>query len=114
MIFIVQALDRPGTRALRTQARVPHLAFVADHASVFRFGGPLLGDDGRPLGSLMVLDLPDRDALDAHLAADPFFGSGLFQTVQVWQSAQVVPEARPGALRDALEAQRRQAAAATA
>lgn len=106
MLFIVQALDRPGTQALRTQARVPHLEFIADHTAAFRFGGPLLGADGRPVGSLMILDLPDRAALEAHLAADPFFSSGLFQTVQVWQSAQVVPEATPGALRAELDMQR--------
>ncbi|WP_395699137.1 YciI family protein [Aquabacterium sp.] len=112
MLFIVQALDRPDSQALRTQARVPHLEFVAGHTAVFRFGGPLLGADGRPVGSLMILDLPDRVALEAHLEADPFFGSGLFQTVQVWQSVQVVPEATPGALRAELDAQRRNAAAA--
>lgn len=114
MLFIVHAQDRPGSQALRTQARVPHLEFVATSASAFRFGGPLLGDDGQPLGSLMILDLPDRAALDAHLAADPFFGCGLFQVVQVWQTTQVVPEAIPGALRSELERQRRQAAAAAA
>jgi uncharacterized protein YciI len=110
MIFIVQALDRPNTQTLRTQARVPHLEFVADHASAFRFGGPMLGADGRPVGSLMILDLPDRAALEAHLEADPFFGCGLFQTVQVWQSAQVVPEAAPGALQAEIEHQRQQTA----
>ena len=60
----------------------------------------------------MILDLPDRAALEAHLAADPFFSSGLFQTVQVWQSAQIVPEATPGALRAELDMQRIHAAVA--
>lgn len=110
MLFIVHAEDRPGSHALRTRARVPHLEFVARHPSAFRFGGPLLGDDGKPLGSLMILDLPDRAALDAHLAADPFFGCGLFQAVQIWQTAQIVPEARPGALQAEIDSQRRQAA----
>lgn len=114
MLFIIHAQDRPGSQALRTKARVPHLEFVADQPNRFRFGGPLLGDDGKPLGSLMILDLPDRAALDAHLAADPFFSSGLFQRVQVWQTVQVVPEAVPGALRAELDRQRRQAAVVTA
>jgi uncharacterized protein YciI len=114
MLFIVHAQDRRGSQALRTKARVPHLEFVAANASAFRFGGPLLGDDGKPLGSLMILDLPDRAALDAHLAADPFFGCGLFQVVQVWQTGQIVPETTPGALRAELERQRQQAAAAAA
>lgn len=113
MLFIVHAQDRPGTRALRQQVRVPHLVFVARHARAFRYGGPLLGDDGVPLGSLMILDLPDREALEAHLAADPFFGSGLFERVQVWQSAQIVPEATPGGLAAEIERQRHAALAAT-
>lgn len=111
MLFIVHAQDRPGSQALRTRVRAPHLEFVASRTPAFRFGGPLLGDDGRPLGSLMILDLPDRAALDAHLAADPFFSSGLFQRVQVWQTAQVVPEAEPGALQAEIDGQRRKAAA---
>lgn len=114
MLFIVHAQDHPGSQALRAQARVPHLEFVAGNPSAFHFGGPLLGDDGKPLGSLMILDLPDRDALDAHLAADPFFSSGLFQRVQVFQTVQVVPEAVPGALRAEIDRQRRQAALAVA
>jgi uncharacterized protein YciI len=114
MLFIVQAFDRPGSQALRATARVPHLEFVAGHAQAFRFGGPLLGEDGLPLGSLMILDLPDRAALDAHLAADPFFGCGLFRVVQAWQTAQVVPERHPGALHAEIDRQRRAALALAA
>lgn len=114
MLFIVHAQDRPGTQAVRAKARVPHLEFVAGRTRAFRFGGPMLGDDGQPLGSLMILDLPDRAALDAHLAADPFFSCGLFQVVQVWQTVQVVPEASPGALQVEIEKQRRRAQALAA
>jgi len=114
MLFIVHALDRPGTQALRAQARVPHLEFVATRLPAFSFGGPLLGDDGQPVGSLMILDLPDRSALDAHLAADPFFGCGLFQFVQVWQTSQVVPESACGALSREIQRQRRKAQALAA
>jgi hypothetical protein len=98
MLFILQCLDRAGSRTLRSRARVPHLEFVAAHTDAFRFGGPLIGDDGSVLGSLMILELPDRAALDRHMAADPFFSAGLFYVVNVWQSQQVVPEASPGAL----------------
>ena len=109
MLFIVHALDRPGGQDHRTRVRAAHLDYVASRVAVYRFGGPLLGDDGRALGSLMILDLPDRDALESHLADDPFFRSGLFQVVQVWQSVQVVPEQRPGALQAEIERQQRQA-----
>ncbi|HEU5296346.1 MAG TPA: YciI family protein, partial [Burkholderiaceae bacterium] len=81
---------------------------------VFRFGGPLLGDDGAPVGSLMLLELPDRAALGRHLQADPFFGSGLFQQVSVWTSQQVVPELEPGALDAEIARQRMLADAVSA
>jgi uncharacterized protein YciI len=113
MLFILQAFDRPGSQALRARARVPHLEFVAERAGAFRFGGPLVGDDGQPTGSLMILELPDRAALDAHMAADPFFRSGLFQQVHVWQTSQIVPERAPGRLRDEIDRQRRAAMALT-
>lgn len=109
MLFIIQALDRPAHHGLRTQVRADHLHFVARHVKAYRFGGPLLGDDGQPMGSLMILELPDRATLEAHLAADPFFSAGLFQLVQVWQTVQVVPEHEPGGLQREIERQRRQA-----
>jgi uncharacterized protein YciI len=98
MLYVLQCLDRPGAQALRQQIRPQHLAFVGRRAQAFRFGGPLIGEDGTVNGSLMLLELPDRDALDRHMGEDPFFTSGLFQTVNVWQTRQVVPETAPGAL----------------
>jgi uncharacterized protein YciI len=110
MLFILQCIDRAGSQALRRRSRTPHLEFVVGHTEAFRFGGPLLGDDGLPLGSLMILDLPDRAALERHMQADPFFSAGLFQTVNVWQTQQVVPEREPGALMRELEATKAQTA----
>ena len=112
MLFILHCIDRPGSQALRARARLPHLEFVAAHADVFRFGGPLVGEDGAAMGSLMILELPDRAALERHMQADPFFNAGLFQSVSVWTSRQIVPEAAAGELRAEIARQRMLAAAA--
>lgn len=106
MLFILLCKDHPGALPVRNRARLPHLDFVVDHVAVFRYGGPLLGATGQPEGSLMILDLPDRDALDAHMRADPFFSAGLFESVSVWASQQVVPETVPGGLRAEIQRQR--------
>jgi hypothetical protein len=106
MLFILLCKDHPGALSVRTRARLPHLDFVADHVSAFRYGGPLIGGTGQPEGSLMILDLPDRAALDAHMRADPFFSAGLFESVTIWTSQQVVPETAPGGLRAEIERQR--------
>jgi uncharacterized protein YciI len=98
MEFVLYCLDKAGHADQRTQLRAAHLAYTSSRQSVFRFGGPLLGDRGQPLGSLMILELPDRSALDVHMQCDPFFSEGLFETVTIWVTRQVMPEREPGAL----------------
>jgi hypothetical protein len=56
------------------------------------------------IGSLFVFDVPDRAALDAYLAADPYFTRPIFDTIEIFESRRMVPEAEPGFL--AAEAER--------
>jgi uncharacterized protein YciI len=98
MDFIVIARDKPDSAALRQSLRGPHLRFIADKQHLFKFGGPLLDDQGRMQGSLMVLTFPDRAALDAYMAEDPYFTGGLFESVTVHATRQIVPELEPGML----------------
>ena len=111
MPFIIYAKDKPNS-PLRAQQRGAHLEFVATCREVFLYGGPMLDEGGRVVGSLMVLDLPDRAALDAHMARDPSFADGgLFGSIEIFESRQIVPELVPGAL-DAELAKQRAAEAA--
>jgi hypothetical protein len=112
MEFVLYCIDKPGRAGVRRQARVPHLQYVSGRQEVFRYGGPMLDAGGITIGSLMILSLPDRAALDRHIKGDPFFGADLFESVTVWESRQVLPERAPGALQAELEQQRRQAALA--
>jgi uncharacterized protein YciI len=98
MEFVLYCLDKAGHAARRTQLRTAHLAYTSSRQPVFRFGGPLLCEGGQPMGSLMVLEFTDRLALDAHMQGDPFFSEGLFETVSIWATRQVMPERDPGAL----------------
>ena len=108
MHFVIIARDKP-TGDLRARLRTSHLEFIADKQHLFRFGGPLIDEAGKVTGSLMILDLPDRAALDAYMAQDPYFrDGGIFETVTVQQTRQIVPEATPGGL--AAEVARQKAA----
>jgi uncharacterized protein len=106
MEFVLYCLDRDDGGLARQSARTPHLSYIADKQHLFRFGGPLLGDDGLPRGSLIVLSLPDRAALDAYMSGDPYFRDNVFASVTVWPSRQVIPEAQPGLLAAELQKQR--------
>jgi uncharacterized protein YciI len=112
MEFILYCVDKPRRAALRSTLRVPHLAHIRTRQQVFRYGGPMLDADGQPRGSLMILDLPDRAALDAHMQGDPYFGADLFESVTIWSTRQVMPESAPGGLERELAAARLTAAAA--
>jgi uncharacterized protein len=109
MDFILYCIDKPGRADTRRSVRAAHLEYVSPRQNVFRYGGPLTGDDGRVYGSLMILNLPDRVALDRHMRGDPYFSADLFESVTIWTSRQVVPEATAGALQAELVEQRRAA-----
>ena len=107
MYFVVIGKDKaqPG---LRLKARAEHLAYMSERQQRIIYAGPLL-EAGRTLGSLFVFDVPNRAALDAHLAGDPYFRDGIFGSVEIFESHWIVPEREPGFL--AAEAERARQAA---
>lgn len=105
MEFVLYCLDQPNGAEIRGNVRVSHLDYVSQRQQAFRFGGPLFDERGAVKGSLMIISAADRAALQRHMDGDPFFASGLFESVTVWTSRQVLPEVVPGALaREAEEA----------
>jgi len=96
VIFVVLGRDRAGGEA-RARHRADHLVYVAGHQDKIVYAGPLL-EDGRMIGSIFVFEVPDRAALDAYLADDPYFDPGIFDTVEIWESRWMVPEREPGFL----------------
>lgn len=105
MPFVVIAHDKPDPQ-LRLAARADHLDYVATQQDKIIYSGPLLAE-GKMVGSLFVFDLPDRAALDACLAADPYFARAIFAEVQIFESRWMVPERIPGALKAEAEQARR-------
>lgn len=87
MQFLVLAYDGSDDGALdrRMAARAAHLAGVAAMVADgrMRIGGAILDDAGRMIGSMTVVDFPDRAALDAWLAADPYVTGGVWERIEV-------------------------------
>jgi len=96
MTFVVIGRDPPGGEP-RRRHRADHLRFVTGQQDKIVYAGPLI-EAGQMIGSLFVFDLPDREALDAYLAADPYFTGGVFATIEIFESRWMVPEREPGAL----------------
>lgn len=81
MLFAAICLDKPGHLDLRLSTRAAHLAFLEAHAPSIKLGGPFLGDDDKPVGSLLILDCADAAAAQALLGGDPYAKAGLFESV---------------------------------
>jgi uncharacterized protein YciI len=75
-------LDKPGALEVRMANRPKHVEYLTSYNDKLLFAGPLL-DGEAMIGSLLVLDVADRAAMDAFLTNDPYAKAGLFQSVTV-------------------------------
>lgn len=84
----IKCLNKPDSLAVRAAALDEHIADNRAHADRIRFSGPLLADDGEtPVGTIWVIDLPDRAAAEAFLADEPYNRAGLFESVEITRFA---------------------------
>ncbi len=87
--WVVIARDGRDAEALerRMTARPAHFARLpgmVDRGEL-RVGGAMLGDDGGMVGSVALVEFPDRAALDAWLAEEPYMTGG------VWRDVEIIP-----------------------
>ncbi|KQY88557.1 MULTISPECIES: YciI family protein [Roseateles] len=77
-LFAVRLHDKPGSAALRRQLLQAHLEWVAAHGDALRAAGSLReSPEATPVGGLWVVRAPDRAAVEALIATDPFTTGGL-------------------------------------
>lgn len=89
--FAIHCLDKPMAADLRAATRPAHLEHLQRHAGQVFAAGPLIGPDGEVIGSLIIVDMPDRDAAYRFAAEDPYALAGLFQSVAVTAWRKVIP-----------------------
>ena len=85
MLFAFVCKDKPGHLQVRLDARPDHVAFLQklNEAGTLKFAGPFLDDEGKPNGSLVVIEAADKAAAKSISAADPFAQAGLFESVEI-------------------------------
>lgn len=85
MQFIVMGLDHPNALDRRMAARQAHIdvcgVMKADGRMLY--GVALLGADGNMCGSMLVLDMPDRNAVDEYLKTEPYVLGNVWGDIKV-------------------------------
>jgi uncharacterized protein len=85
MLFALICNDKPGHLQVRLDTRPDHVAFLNDlnAKGTLKFAGPFLDGDGKPNGSLVVVEAADANAAKAIGDADPYAKAGLFISVEI-------------------------------
>jgi len=88
MHFAIMIYDEPGSAALRDQHRQAHLDYLQNFDAQTLFAGPFTTDDeAQDLGSLRLIEFPDRAAADRHIADEPYVIGGVQKRwqIHVWE-----------------------------
>lgn len=84
MLFAFYCLDKKDHSHVRAENREAHVAYLKSFGEKIVTAGPLLSDDGEGMvGSLLILDLADRDEAQSFADNDPYAKAGLFQSVEI-------------------------------
>ncbi len=85
MLFAFICIDKSDHLQLRLDTRPAHVAFLEDlnARGMLKFAGPFLNAEGKPDGTLVVVEAADRAAAETLAAADPYVLAGLFRSVDI-------------------------------
>jgi uncharacterized protein YciI len=83
MPYAVHYLDRADAGDIRQQHREAHIAYRKGLGDKLLLAGPLLSEDGKPIGSLVLLEAGSLPEADNVARSDPYAVAGLFDQVLV-------------------------------
>ena len=83
MQFLIKAYDGPNMLEKRMEVRPRHLEGIKALGKRIICAGGLLDEAGRMKGSALVMDFPDRAALDAYLNSEPYVAEGVWEKIEV-------------------------------
>jgi uncharacterized protein YciI len=95
MLFALICTDKPNSLELRQQSRPEHLKFLEGLGGSLKAAGPFTDDEGKPTGSLVVIEAANREAITEIAGRDPYAVAGLFASVEIkpWKWLIKNPEA---------------------
>ena len=83
--FAITCFDKPDSLELRMATRPTHLVYLEGQQKdgVLLMAGPLLDENDKPNGSLLLVETADRAAAEAFAAGDPYAKAGLFASTEI-------------------------------
>ena len=85
MQYLIKAYDRDNAQKKRLAVRPKHLANIAKVMEHVICAGGLLDENGKMVGSVLIMEFADRSQLDAYLHSEPYL------TENVWEKVDIDP-----------------------
>jgi len=82
-LYALICVDHKGSLELRQKVREEHLAYYRAPGSPVRMAGAVLDENGKPDGSLVIVECDSQVAAETFAEGDPFAKAGLFSSVSV-------------------------------
>jgi len=83
MQFLIKDYDGEGMLDKRMEVRPRHLTGMKALGKQIICAGGLLDEAGKMKGSALVMEFPDRAALDGYLKNEPYVVEGVWQKIEV-------------------------------
>lgn len=83
MPYVVHYLDKKDAGDIRQQHREAHIAYRKGLGDRLLLAGPLLSEDGKPVGSLVLLEAGSLQEAKEIAQSDPYAAAGLFDQILV-------------------------------
>ena len=87
MQFLLLAYDGTDLAApeRRLKVRQEHLDKISNlkKSGEFLFGGAILNDEGKMIGSMILYEFPDRMSLDDRLKDEPYITGGVWKKIEI-------------------------------
>lgn len=87
MQFLLIAYDGsdPGAPGRRMAVRPQHLEKIAilKNTGEFLLGGAILDEQGGMIGSMIVYEFPDKEALEEKLKDEPYILNNVWQKIEI-------------------------------
>lgn len=83
MQFVIKAYDGEGMLPKRMEVRPRHLEGMERLRSHIVCAGGLLDDEGKMMGSLLIMEFDSREQLDDYLTNEPYVKEHVWEKIEV-------------------------------
>ena len=88
--YVIKAYDGKGKLDKRMEVRPRHFEGMEKMKEHILCAGGMLDDDGKMIGSLLVIEFENREQLDEYLAHEPYVVEHVWERIEVEQMNVVI------------------------